>query len=63
MTPEFLIALLRAARVRAQLAVLEIDSIGMAVKENLIDTETALAWLDDVHALRFLTPPDTEAAA
>jgi len=28
---------------------------------EMIDTDTALAWLDDVHALRFLVPPDDDA--
>jgi hypothetical protein len=64
MTREFLLAHLRAARVRAKLAALEIDSIGLALKAEMIDTDTALAWLDDVHALRFLvTPDDAEKAA
>ena len=62
MTREVLLALLRAARARAQLAVLEIDSLGLAVRAELIDTETALAWLDDVHELRFLVAPDSETA-
>ena len=34
MTREVLLALLRAARARAQLAVLEIDSIGLAVRAS-----------------------------
>ena len=62
MTPEFLLAHLRAARVRAQLAVCEIDAIGTALKSKMIDSDQALAWLDDVDALRFLLPPDAEAA-
>ena len=62
-TPEYLLAHLRAARVRAQLAVCEIDSIGLALKSQLIDSDQALAWLEDVDALRFLLAPESEAAA
>lgn len=58
MTPEYLLAHLRAARARARLAALEIDSIGVALKSNLIGTDEALAWLADVDALRFLLEPE-----
>jgi hypothetical protein len=66
MTREFLLSHLRAARTRAQLAVCEIDSIGVALKGNLIDVDEALAWAADVDALRFLLDPsitDTGLAA
>ena len=63
LTPEFFITHLRAARARAKLAVCEIDAIGLAVKQNLIDTDTALAWLADVDALKFLLPPEEGEAA
>ena len=59
---EYLLAHLRAGRARAQLAVCELDCIGVALKAGLIDTSQALAWADEVSALRFLLPPpaDTE---
>ena len=62
MTPEFLLSHLRAARVRAQLAVCEIDTIGIALKSQIVDVDEALRWLDDVHALRFLLEPDEATA-
>jgi hypothetical protein len=63
MPPEYLLAHLRAARVRAQLAALEIDTIGVALKSSMIGTDEALALLDDVYALRFLLPPEESEAA
>lgn len=63
MTPEFLTAILRCARLRAQLAVCEIDAIGLAFKSQLIDCDQALAWADDVDVLRFLLPPDSPETA
>ena len=52
-TPQYLLAHLRAARVRAQLAACEIDAIGVALKAQMIDADEALLWLEDVDALRF----------
>jgi hypothetical protein len=63
MTRKLIIAHLRCARARAQLAVLEIDAIGLALKADVIGIDEALRWLDDVDALRFLLPPEQEAAA
>lgn len=59
---EFLLAHLRCGRIRARLAVCELDAIGIALKAGLIDTGQALAWAEEVSALRFLLPPppDTE---
>jgi hypothetical protein len=62
MNADYMLAHLRAARVRMQLAICEIDTLGVALKSNLIDCDQALAWLDDVDALRFLLPPESEAA-
>jgi len=44
----FLLAEFRRIRSRAQLAIVEIDSIGTALKGGLIDSEAALAWLDEI---------------
>ncbi len=58
---EFMLAHLRAARLRARLAECEIKTISVALKSNMIDTDQALAWLDDVDALQFLLSPDEAA--
>ena len=42
---EYVLAELRVARVRAQLFIVEIDSIALALKNGVIDVEDALAWL------------------
>lgn len=62
-TPQYLLAHLRAARVRAQLAACEIDAIGVALKAQMIDADEALLWLEDVDALRFLLHPADQGAA
>jgi hypothetical protein len=62
LTPELLLAHLRAARVRAKLCIAEIDSIGIALKAGVIGIDDALAWLSDVDAMRFLLLPESEAA-
>ena len=59
---EYLIRHLRAARARAQLAVCEIDRIGVALARQMIDSDEVLAWLNEVDALRFLLPPEEVAA-
>ena len=61
-TPELLLLHLRVARTRAKLVICEIDTIGLALKSNVIDLDDAIAWLDDVGALRFLLPPDSQDA-
>jgi hypothetical protein len=42
---EYVLAELRVARVRAQLFIVEIDSIALSLKNGVIDLEDALAWL------------------
>jgi len=42
---EFLLAALRAASARARTLALDIDTIGTALKGNLIVTETAMQWI------------------
>lgn len=62
MTPELLLAHLRAARVRAQLAICEIDTIGVTLKAGAIGVDDGLDRLNDVAALRYLLDPnETEA--
>jgi hypothetical protein len=48
---EFLLALLRVARLRAKLAACEFDCVGVALRHHLVSYEGALAWLDDVGLL------------
>jgi hypothetical protein len=46
----FLICELRRMSTRARLAALECDSIGVALKCNLIAPEAAIEWLQDIDA-------------
>jgi hypothetical protein len=48
---EFVLAALRAATLRARLAASELDTIGLALKRNLVTVEGALAWLHDADLL------------
>lgn len=43
---EYLLALLRAGSVRARLAAAELDQIGVALKNRMIDTDTAVRWVE-----------------
>jgi len=45
---EFLVSLLRAASLRFRLAAVELDSIGTALRGQLITYDAAVEWLDDV---------------
>lgn len=45
---EFVLSALRAATLRARLVATELDTIGLALKSNLVTVEGALAWLHDV---------------
>lgn len=44
---EFLLAALRAASARARTLALDIDTIGTALKGNLIGADTAVQWIRD----------------
>ena len=46
-----LVAAMRCASVRLQLAKLDVDSIGTALKGGLITVEEAFDWLADIGAL------------
>jgi hypothetical protein len=58
----YVLAELRCARKRAQLALNEIDRIGMALKGGVIDSDTALEWLAETGTLEFLHPETEEVA-
>ena len=45
---EFLLSQLRCASLRAKLAANELDSIGVALRGNLITSDCAVEWLSDV---------------
>ena len=58
----YLLHELRCARRRAQMLVAEIETIGIALKSDFIDSETAMQWLSAANALEFLqsTEPPME---
>jgi hypothetical protein len=43
-----LLSFIRVATIRSRLAVVDLDSIGMALKQGLVSVEGAVAWLDDL---------------
>ena len=59
---EFLLASMRTASLNLKSWAVEIDSIGVALRGNLISEEIALAWLDERGLLAYL-PTDQEQAA
>jgi hypothetical protein len=48
---EFLLTAIRAATLRARAAAAEFDSIGIALRRELISPDEAVAWLDDAGLL------------
>lgn len=53
-TNEFLLAAMRVGRIRIKLLLSEMDEIGVALKDNLIDHDNAVLWLDDCGLLQFI---------
>ena len=53
---QYVLAELRLAHKRATLLVEEIEHIGKSLNGNIIDCDTACAWLADAKALEFLRP-------
>jgi hypothetical protein len=53
---EYVLAELRCAVLRARLAALDIECAGIALRSEMIDAETALAWLRDAGALGYVAP-------
>ena len=53
---QYVLAELRLAHKRASLLVKEIEHIGKLLNSNVIDCDTACAWLADAKALEFLRP-------
>jgi hypothetical protein len=57
---EYVLAELRCARQRAQLLVLEIETIGIALRGFVIEPEMAMEWLSEANALDFLMLTEPE---
>jgi hypothetical protein len=53
---EFLLAALRCGRLRVLLLANEIDSLGVALKSEMVSVGTAFEWLSDIGAWPFLHP-------
>jgi hypothetical protein len=53
---EYLLAELRCAALRARLAACDIDTIGIALRAGIIDTDTAVQWLHGCAALDYVVP-------
>lgn len=56
MHKEFLLAALRGASIRAKMLEADINSIGVALKGNLIDSETAVQWIMEANLLGMVGP-------
>ena len=56
---EFVLASLRVGSLRAKLLETEINSIGVALRGGLIDSYTAMQWVQDAGAMAFVrsVPP------
>jgi hypothetical protein len=48
---EFLLSALRAASLRAKVFESEINTIGVALKSNMVTPEQAVKWIKDIGAL------------
>ena len=53
---DYILSELRCARMRAKLLIMEIDTIGIAVRRGIMDPESALEALAEANALDFLRP-------
>lgn len=59
---EFLLARLRQATIQARLIEAELISIGVALKGDAIDAETALRWVHEAELLWMVLPLPPELA-
>jgi hypothetical protein len=53
---DFLLACLRAASLRAKLIATELDSVGVALRHNLVSHDGAVEWLRDLDLLEHVLP-------
>ena len=59
---DLLLVALRAGSLRARLAAAEIDQIGIALKFNIIDPDTAVRWIEHEFGVGVWLLPDWRAA-
>jgi hypothetical protein len=60
---EYLLKAMRVGHVRLHLLQLELDSIGVALRHNMITPDCAMQWMDDIGVLGFIDNPEQTAAA
>lgn len=58
---DYVLAELRCARTRAQLAMQDIEAAGLALKSGMIGADEALEWLASASALKYLIPTEPES--
>jgi hypothetical protein len=51
---EFLLSALRGASLRARLYEVEINSIGVALKSDMVTCDVAMQWIKDIGALELM---------
>lgn len=51
---EFLLAALRVAALRARLAQVELETIGIAVRRKMLSPAAAIEWLESLDAIDYL---------
>lgn len=57
---EYLLAELRCASLRARLQLADIDAVGLALANGLIEAEQAIELLRDCNCLEFIQPTEPE---
>jgi hypothetical protein len=60
---EYVLAALRSAALRTRLAANEIDTIGLALRSELITPEAALLWARDAGVLKLVSNEEIETGA
>jgi hypothetical protein len=53
---QLLLSFIRVATIRAKLAAVDLDSIGIALTQGLISLDDAVAWLDDIGLFEIVVP-------
>lgn len=51
---QFLLSALRSASLRAKMFEIEINSIGIALKSDMVSVTTALRWVKDIGAIELI---------
>jgi hypothetical protein len=63
---DLMLVALRSAKCRINLLNAEIDEVGVSLKLNMIDAETAVRWMHEIGGLQFVNLPpviENEVAA